>query len=329
MVINKEKIALVIPFWNIEEQAERCENLQFAINSLKNYVNFHNSKDDGKFHIDLIPVNLGKYTHPVHSDCYFIEHNLKYRYDKPTRLNSLYSRLYDNYYAFVGMCDPDIIIFNDNYDSLFNSINDNLNHDTMLTYGISRTKPELRNYLDLENHTIDNLKSHPLINEASEHPENWGLCGGVYFMSLNKYIELGGFNEEFRVYGFDDDEYTFRFKLNGYKVLEFPDITWYHLWHPTVLGGANDIEIVRYEYECQYIRNLKNVYYKQIELSLEKRTDKLNHITPSFLYKFNYNKSSTINQHPFSYDIGRRSIDLIPITIQNKIGLRKNETFYF
>ncbi|AFF28169.1 gp171 [Sphingomonas phage PAU] len=329
---HMKHIAFTIPFWNVGNEKERLENIGYVKRSCDNFADYFNKNNKNDFKIDVILANLGEEINPLYPEARFYQHTgLKYRFEKPTRMNTLFLDLLEEGYDFVGMCDPDIILFEEYFEKLTKNIEDNLDYFSMLTYSVARTKPELRKDLILETREFQHLSNHELIIESNAQAENWRVCGGAYFMSLEFFRDLGGWNEDYRVYGMDDDDYTFRFELTGGSVVTDTSIIWHHLWHPTVLGTAPDYELERYEYECMYRRLSKDVYEEQIKSHLCDRTNRLEHLSDRFNKAYSYPDSfikAAKTNNVFSYEIGKRSIETMPIEIKRKLGLVNDDKFY-
>lgn len=327
--MTKEKIALVIPFWDIEDQPERCENLKYSYDSITRYSDYHNSNTSNKFIIDVLLINLGESINNEYPQALHIPHSgLEYKFEKPTRMNSAFQYLYEKLnYKWVGMCDPDLILFESYYNSMMKSIESHLVHNTMLTYGFTRTKPELRNYLDLTKSNTEYLSDHNLIKESDQYTEWWGLCGGMFFMNLMKFITIGGFNENYRVYGMDDVDFTQRFQLHENKVLIFNDVRLHHLYHQRVISSISESHLDRYEYELKYWRIHREKFKTEI---LKPHSDRIiyNHVTPRF-NRYSRLENINSNQQEFNYNIGKHPIESLPLNFQYQIGYKLNTEFHY
>lgn len=318
-----KQILLIIPFWNVENQKERSENINFCYKAWNDFSDFCRNKRHG-VSIIIRKYNLGEHPHPDHPYAQFISHeHLTYRFEKPTRMNRAFGDIFLDHpdISYAGMVDPDIIILPDQFNKLYQNILTKLSPDTMLTYGFSRTKPELREYLNHETHTIN---PNPLLAESDPYYERMPFAGGLFFIHLNSFINCGGFNQNFRVYGFDDVEFTNRWKMNGNKV-SCTHIKLYHLWHPTVLATAGHSEIERYSYELKYWRKCLS-YFQKWE-RLKKKYPPLRYISPIFQrYGIFFAEGNTI---PFDYNYGKVDLLKFPKYILKSWGLIPNdESFY-
>lgn len=316
-----EKIILTVPYWDVENQPERKRNIGYAVQSLKSYAEYHN-RNASFYELEIMPVNLGVSSCSDYPNDFHIPHITDYAFDKPTRMNSLFLYLYEKGVKWVGMVDPDLILFDNGYHDLFLSIEQQLEWNTMLTYSFVRTKPQLRELLPNWTYNTLSFHTHPLILEARDYYEDWKVCGGAFFMSLERFVSLGGFNEDFRVYGFDDVDFTQRFLLNGGEVISTPTVMFYHLWHPTVIQTSTVDEIERYEYELKYWRLHREVFKVEIEKPIDERR-KLQHTSPRFS-----NYCYGLNDIEFSYDHGKHPITSFPLAFQRQMGLVNDDVFY-
>lgn len=326
--MNKEVIILTVPFWDVEDQTERSNNIGYCLTSMEKYVAWHNSRST-KFDIEIMVANLGENINPSYPlEMHLPHHDLKYKFEKPTRLNSLFLELYSQGYNYVGMCDPDLILFEHDYQKVFDSIEFNFSSENMITYGFARTKPELRTHVyDEYKYTqSQHIHNHPLIKEAKEHAEYWGVCGGCFFMGLETWVGVGGFNEDYRVYGFDDVDFTQRFRLMGYEVI-INSAIFYHLWHPTVISTATEEELIRYEYELKYWR-LHREFYK-VEMDKDKDFNLLKHITPSLIDIHPCPETLQPSTFEFSYDHGRHPIDSFPMAFKRQMEIVPNDKVFY
>lgn len=322
-------IALIIPFWDVEDQKERSENIAFSEKAWKSFSKYC---DDNliDLKIDVMLYNLGKKPHKEYPHAEHLKHTgFGYRFEKPTRMNNAFIDIHKKGYQYVAMSDPDIIIFEEQYDNLIKTITRSLNPETMITFGFARTKPELREYLN------DLNSEHPLILEANPHYEKLPFCGGFFVFDVESFFKLGGFNEDFRVYGFDDVEFSNRWRMQGFKISS-NKLPLYHLWHPTVLGTAEDSEKARYTHELKYWRLNLTYYHRWLRLRSPKAKSlgkipipPLIYLSPTiYNYTKDFHESHNINTIPFRLDYGTIDLYTLPVFLQKSWGLIPSPEFY-
>ncbi|AFF28168.1 gp170 [Sphingomonas phage PAU] len=319
----KLSIALTIPFWNVHKsEKERSENIGYCMKSLNKYAKWHNERSKNT-KLDIILCNMGEEVHPLYPEARFYQHTgLKYRFEKPTRMNTLFLDLDE--YKFVGMCDPDLIVLESNYERLFETLEYELDLDVMLTYSFVRTKPELRELISTSDFETQHLENHPLILEANRYSEAWGICGGIFFMGREAFIKVGGFNEEYRVYGMDDVDFTNRFLLNDYIVKKFPEVLFHHLFHPRTLENSDEAELERYKQELTYWYINKKNFEEQIEIP---KSDRLvrNHISERFLELAKRDENFLEHEVKFTTDLTKFDLTRFPEKFQRQIGILKDD----
>jgi cellulose synthase/poly-beta-1,6-N-acetylglucosamine synthase-like glycosyltransferase len=65
-------------------------------------------------------------------------------------------------------------------------------------------------------------------------------CGGALLFNTEKFIEIGGMNEKFKGWGYEDNELKSRIYKYGYKVDHIDNFECYHLDHPRANGISSE-----------------------------------------------------------------------------------------
>ena len=77
------------------------------------------------------------------------------------------------------------------------------------------------------------------------NPRPYFFCG---LMARAHFLDLGGFDEDFTRYGYEDDDFADRLRRIG-VTFEFTDLLVHHQWHPSAGSGGEDMSAMAALYE--------------------------------------------------------------------------------
>lgn len=78
------------------------------------------------------------------------------------------------------------------------------------------------------------------------NPRPFFFCGALH---RSVFMELQGFDENFKFYGYDDDQFAHRLRLAGIPLVFADEIKVHHLWHPSSFkpeDAERNLENARY-----------------------------------------------------------------------------------
>lgn len=217
-------LMLIIPFFN--DSAERLSNIIELTDILDTYkINYLIVEG-------MWPASIGlpfykksiSYWYPEHSDKDF---------PKSTLINVGVSLAYSNYkdkfkdIKYLAWHDCDIRLHKSAYESAYD----------MLIGGAYFVRPYNGTFINIKGYRY-NGKLYDNIGLIKEtlHMDS---CGGALFFDKEKFIEIGGMNENFKGWGFEDDELRSRIYKNNYEILYIASEECWHLDHPRGNGVSS------------------------------------------------------------------------------------------
>jgi hypothetical protein len=133
---------------------------------------------------------------------------------------------------FIANYDTDVVFPVNQYVSAMEALKQNL------VDGIFPYNGRFMNYIGQERRTIIDTLSLENMTEAQGHLNHPSSVGGAIFWNKQKFIEGGMENENFKAWGFEDNERVTRFTKLGYRIGRVDGIL-FHLNHPTSQNSSN------------------------------------------------------------------------------------------
>ena len=88
-------------------------------------------------------------------------------------------------------------------------------------------------------------------------------AGGIIFFNRLNYLGIGGFDEDYRGYGAEDDSQAFRCKMLGtFETCHNPEMNLYHLYHP--IGGGHSRNTKEYQNNYALYSKIRSYNPEQI-----------------------------------------------------------------
>lgn len=244
MKYDLSDLTFTIPFKKDTEQ--RLENVIAVINYLKKYfiTNIMVCEQDSTRNFPEIE-------------------NIEYEFIQTNNYLLLRTQMLNNMCKksktpFIANYDTDVILPVNQYVSAIELLRQNI-ADGVYPYGGG-----FYNFIGHERrYIIDNLSVGELTekNGHLNHPQS---VGGALFWNKKKYIEGGMENENFKSWGFEDNERIIRFLKLGYNMQRIPGII-YHLDHPTSENSSNTKHQAYFEnqLEFQKVSNMSSPQLRQ------------------------------------------------------------------
>ena len=233
MKIDLKDITFTIPFKKDTDQ--RLENLLTIINYLKKYfitnIMVWEQDSERKFpEIEDVKYNFIKT-----SDYILLRTKM---------LNDMCKK---SSTPFIANYDTDVILPIQQYVNAISLLRKK-QADAVFPYGggFYNFIGENRKFI-IDNVSIGSLTEH---NGHLNHPQS---VGGVLLWNKQKYIEGGMENENFKSWGYEDNERVIRFTKLGYNIVRIPGIL-YHLDHPTSVNSSNTHHQAYYENQQEFMK---------------------------------------------------------------------------
>lgn len=133
---------------------------------------------------------------------------------------------------YIANYDTDVIFTVDQYVQAVNGLRSNV------VDGVFPYAGRFMNYIGAERQRIISTLSLDGITEANGHLNHPNSVGGALIWNKQKFIEGGMENENFKSWGFEDNERMVRFTRLGYRIGRVAGIL-YHLNHPVSQNSSN------------------------------------------------------------------------------------------
>ena len=168
---------------------------------------------------------------------------------------------------FFCKCDADLFIHPQAIFDGFERLKSNPNNGFVFPYnGVSFTiKSPLREEL-MESYNFGKL---PFVKlEQADHfnfpsltLKNSHSVGLIHHFRTSVFKELGGYNEEFVGWGYEDNEVTARFKILGHPRDLLENYNAFHLYHPRKRGDKT--QIINNYLKWQFVESLSPTLLKE------------------------------------------------------------------
>ncbi|AFF28167.1 gp169 [Sphingomonas phage PAU] len=268
MMINR-RIAIVVPFWNLSET--RYKALQICWANLENLKkSFDKSKFDSE--LDIFNFNLSSTKENeanglrIDSTIDLVVDKVSTSFDKSIRINEMIMYIKNLGYDFVMMMDSDILIDRNSYSKLFKIFNTS-NVNELYKFNMVRTSEKIykefdKNGLFLHDSYKDSKDICLCLNSENKKTRYITGIDGDIFFNIDRFIKAGGYNENFKVWGFEDCEFVKRFKSDIDNKVRNSMITIAHLWHVTHTSTAPVEENEYAKLQVRYFRNVEKFMKK-------------------------------------------------------------------
>jgi len=231
-----DNVTFTIPFKN--DSVDRVTNLELVIKYLTNYFNTNiYIGEEGK---ETVKNLFGK------SVLYFNYEDDNKGFKKCSILNDLAKRCTTD---VICSCDADCFLLPDQYIKSVNSI---INDETDLVIPFDGT------CYNIDRCYVESFKNYDLskINLSKCRLRRKNTVGGVNFYNRRKFLEWGMWNENFRAWGAEDDEFIHRISKLNYRIMNIKGCL-YHLNHVrTEFGRPKNIYYSDNMNEFNKIRNM-------------------------------------------------------------------------
>lgn len=215
------KFVISIVYWNNDSNIIRHNNVRFCWNYLQKFTDFAMATG-----LNIQPYLFDfSVVSSLPESIWVPEFSGKIGYLRSAKINWVIHHLKKENADFFSIVDADVFISENHFPLLIKYLRDLL-PDQLYVFKI---KNLLNPDLSISFITFD--VSYALILESGiKYLFGQPTLGGLFFVSYEKLIELGGFDERFISWGGEDDEMYNRLLSSGVHCITIP-ITAYHLPH--------------------------------------------------------------------------------------------------
>lgn len=156
-------------------------------------------------------------------------------YERSKKINIVLNHPVNQESKFLSIMDSDLFFIEEQYDEVYNDIISiaNQNNSSFYTYNLLDLDESQRTYvLDESSSTVD-IQKLKEIKESLAWRHSWGsgTLGGYFIAPTDSLKKMGGYDENYKTWGAEDDDALTRLKNHSAWVPQYFKGP-YHLFHP-------------------------------------------------------------------------------------------------